>query len=319
MTLKMQKIFNSKFPILEACMNKGSTLPLAIAVHNAGGYPSLCSWTYNKHFSAMQQDLDKFVAITGSNKIHLSFELDELPNPAVCHNIIKSHNIPTMEIIYGYSESPRPKEEFLPDTEKQLQELLGPLHDMGVKIFRRIYQPMDEETRQRHHIDGFCIKGLEAAGFGSFIPVKDLFLKQQELTPTAYLIPYGGIGTAKQVKDYLDLGAEIVAVGTLLAMSLESPIKTETKLAAICAKKEDITQVTHNFNMENNTVANRKHNALKFEPYTGKDDANGTAGLVHGIWKKNSNVGHVYLGHGIDHVNEILPCEQIISNLVSNI
>ena len=77
-------------------MNKGSTLPLALAVHCAGGYPSLCSWTYNRHFSAMQADLDQFVTETGSNCIHLSFELDELSELSVCYNIVKSHNVPTI-------------------------------------------------------------------------------------------------------------------------------------------------------------------------------------------------------------------------------
>ena len=36
-------------------MNRGSTVELAVAVHAAGGYPSLCSWTYNRHSQAMQQ------------------------------------------------------------------------------------------------------------------------------------------------------------------------------------------------------------------------------------------------------------------------
>lgn len=40
-------IFNSKYPILEACMNRGSTIELALAVHDAGAYPSLCSWSYD--------------------------------------------------------------------------------------------------------------------------------------------------------------------------------------------------------------------------------------------------------------------------------
>ena len=41
----MQQVFQSQYPILEACMNRGSTVELAVAVHSAGGYPSLCSWT----------------------------------------------------------------------------------------------------------------------------------------------------------------------------------------------------------------------------------------------------------------------------------
>jgi len=310
-----QNIFKSQYPILEACMNKGSTLPLALAVHRAGGYPSLCSWTYNRHFSAMQADLDRFVAETGSNCIHLSFELDELPELSVCYDIVRSHNVPTIEIIYGQTDLPGVTKDKFTDMDYAVRELLKPLHDLGTKIFRRVYEPVNADTMKQHYLDGFCIKGIEAAGFSGFEPVRDLFLKQQQLTPGAMLIPYGGIGTAEQVQEYMALGAEIVGVGTVLALSEESTIKTETKLAVIQARKDDLKQVRHVYS----NGQERKHNMLQFEPYEGHDDANGTAGLVHGIWKKNSNVGHIYVGHSVDHVNAILPCSQIIKNLVADL
>lgn len=312
-----QQIFKSQYPILEACMNKGSTLELAIAVHQAGGYPSLCSWTYNRRPQNMQRDLDRFVATTGSNCIHLSFELYEWDDPQQVIDIVRSHHVPTIEIIYGQGDTMIDSFD-VENLEKNLLELLRPIKSLGTKIFRRVYDVIDLETAQRHLLDGFCIKGKEAAGFGSYKPLDELFLEQQRETPSLALIPYGGIGTADQVKKYLDLGAEMVGVGTLLAMSKESPIKTETKLAAIRSKKEDLTEFKHILPKDSDTVQ-RKQNALQFAPYQGHDDANGTAGLVQGIWKKNSKIGHVYVGHSIDHVKEILPCQQIIQNLVANI
>ena len=309
----MSKVFNSKYPILEACMNKGSSLELAVAVHRAGGYPSFCSWTYNRRFDAMQKEIDQFVAMTGSNCVHLSFELDELPDFDTCHRIVKSHDIPTIEIIYGASDSYRGVKSRYTDVNQAVQDWVGPLHEHGTRIFKRLYEPIDAATMKNNFIDGFCIKGLESAGFGGYTPVKELFLKQQELTPAAMLIPYGGVSTAAQVKDYMGLGAEIVAVGTVLALSTESTIKLETKLAAINATKSDLVEFEHN------TGAPRKQTALEFEPYTGSDDFNRTKGLVKGMWKKNSNQGHVYLGHGIDNVNALLSCEQIIQNLTADL
>jgi NAD(P)H-dependent flavin oxidoreductase YrpB (nitropropane dioxygenase family) len=162
----------------------------------------------------------------------------------------------------------------------------------------------------QHLIDGFCIKGSESAGFTGHFSVMDLFLQQKALTPDAMLIPYGGVGTAEQVKKYMDLGAETVAVGTVLALSEESPLSTGTKLAAIKKQSQDLTQFSH-------VVGNveRKQNALQFEPYQGPDDANGTMGLVRGMRGKTD--GHVYLGQGINHVTEIESCKQIIQRLVS--
>jgi len=304
------KIFNSKYPILEACMNKGSTLPLALAVHNAGAYPSLCSWTYENNHKLMRNDLKNFVENTGSNNIHISFELIELEKyNAECLSMIKDFNIPTIEIIfarYGIH---------LSETElnNKAQTLFGPIKDIGTKIFRRIFFPITEEQRQLHFLDGFCVKGHDAAGGSSYgdnpPSTQELFLKQQELTPNALVIPYGGVGTAEQVKNYFDLGASIIAVGTVLAASAESPIKIETKLAMVNASKQDLQKFSYN------NKINYKMNALPFEAYTHQDDPNRTASLVSGLYKKNTKQGHVYAGHSIDHITEILPCTTIVQNL----
>ena len=303
-----QQVFKSEYPILEACMNKGSTLELALAVYRAGGYPSFCSWTYNGKSDLMQRDIDRFVAATGSNRVHLSFELHEYPN-SVVRDLIRAHAIPTIEIIYGNKNTFRPtgtEEELTAD----IVELLQPIKDMGTKVFKRMYDPVDQETMDQHLLDGFCIKGAESAGFSSNTPIRELFIRQRELTPGAMLIPYGGIGTAEQVKDYLDLGAEMVAVGTLLALSTESSMSTETKLAAIKAQSKDLTQFAHRVgNVE------RKQTALQFRPYQGPDDANGTMGLVRGLHGKET--GHVYFGQGIDHVTELRSCQDIIQDLAS--
>ena len=305
-----QQVFQSPHPILEACMNRGSTVELAMAVHAAGGYPSLCSWTYNQHSQAMQRDLDRFVKLTNSNCIHLSFELNEFDNQIV-HNIVRSYNIPTIEIIYGKTNTFRPTDSEL-ELEVALLRLLGPLKEQGTRIFKRIYETVDQVTMDRHLLDGFCIKGAESAGFSSYTPVKETFLKQRELTPGAMLIPYGGIGTADQVQDYIELGAEMVAVGTVLALSTESTMATETKLAAIQKQSQDLVESTHDFG-----GVKRKQSALKFGNYSGPDDLNGTIGLVRGLNGKKDS--HVYLGHGIDHVNEILSCQEIIQRLVEKI
>jgi NAD(P)H-dependent flavin oxidoreductase YrpB (nitropropane dioxygenase family) len=303
-----QKTFQSTYPVLEACMNKGSTVELAIAVHFAGGYPSLCSWTYNGKPKLMQRDLNQFVSATGSNCIHLSFELHEYTNVEV-YNIVKSHVIPTIEIIYGDKNTFRPT-----SSEQELTDdivgLLKPIKSLGTKVFKRIYDNVSQDMMDQHLIDGFCVKGSESAGFTGHVSVREVFLQQKAMTPNAMLIPYGGVGTAEQVKEYIDLGAETVAVGTVLALSAESPLSTETKLAAIKKQSKDLTQFTH-------VVGNveRKQNALQFEPYQGPDNANGTIGLLRGMRGKTD--GHVYLGQGIDHVTEIQSCKQIIQRLAS--
>jgi len=221
-----------------------------------------------------------------------------------------------MEIVYGNSNS-APAKDDIPDA--TVIEWLQPIHEAGVKIFRRIYEPMDKATADKHFIDGFCIKGLESAGFSGYTPVKELFLAQKELTPDAYLVPYGGVGTPEQVKEYIDLGAEIVAVGTLLALSAESPIKQATKLAVINAKKEDLSEFNHTFRRNGDTEVVRKQTALKFKEFQGTDNVNHTESLKYGLWKEDTDQGHIYAGHSIDKVTEVLPCKKIIQNLVAEL
>lgn len=316
-----QQLFKSKYPILEAAMNKGSTIELALAVHEAGGYPSLCSWTYNIgqgfEIDRMYRDLDTFVTKTGSNNIHISFELDELESVDECHKLVSKYKMPTVEVIYGYTNSPRPLE--LMSTEQDIVALTKPLHDMGVKVFRRIYDPVTQETMNAHYLDGFCLKGKEAGGFTSTSTLKDFFLTQQQLTPTAMLIPYGGIGTADQVKEYLDLGATMVGVGTVLALSQESTIKLKAKQAALLAKSSHLKDFGKTFDLDDQKTVTRKQNALQFQEYRQLDDFNRTRGLVAGMWDQDTKEGHIYFGQSIDHVTEILPCKQIIEQLVSKI
>jgi NAD(P)H-dependent flavin oxidoreductase YrpB (nitropropane dioxygenase family) len=307
------KIFDSKYPILEACMNKASTLPLALAVHRAGGYASLCSWTYENNYRLMHLDLNNFVNNAGSNKVHVSFELRELlHHNNQCMEIIKSIAMPTLEVVFQPLTN-LPKSELI----SIVQHCLGPIKDLGIKVFQRTLHPIDLEQQQDHFLDGFCVKGTDAGGRHSSGPTSftthELFIKQKTLTPNAMIIPYGGIGTADQVKTYLDQGACIVAVGTLLAASIESSVKTSTKQAMVKAKVQDLTKF--NFAPE----AHYGINALAFDTYQGQDDDNLTRSLVQGLYKKDSTQGHVIAGHGIEHITDILPCETIIQNLCASV
>lgn len=326
----MNPIFKSKYPILEAPMNGGSTLPLALAVHNAGGYPSLCSWTYKWDFYRMRSDLEQFVNITGSNRIHLSFETDEfhlygqtkgITNPEkICHQMIRDYNIPTVEIIHGNSNSPRPSNQIASHADERLLRMVTPISEFGTKIFNRIYDPVSEEYRQKFLFDGFCVKGKNSAGFGgTTYTVMELFKIQQQLTPSACVIPYGGIGTSTHVKEYFDLGANMVGVGTVLAFSEESTIKTKTKEVVANSKKDDIVSFQHQFDIGSSNVI-RKQSAIPLKiKYDGEDDCNKTFSLFTALYGEKADCGHIYVGESIDNISSIRGCSEIIQDLVSEI
>jgi NAD(P)H-dependent flavin oxidoreductase YrpB (nitropropane dioxygenase family) len=329
----VQAVFKSLHPILLANMNKGTVLELALAVHQAGGYASLCSWTYGDNLNLMEQDIKSFVQITGSSLVNLSFSSSLISNPKKVLELVKTYEIPVIEAIYGGYTSPLNWWDMDPtELDQRLISALGPIHEHGTKIFKRIYDPHTAEQQSKHFIDGFMIKGSDSAGLSNpNHTVQELFLIQKDLTPNAYLVPYGGVGTGAQVKEYLELGAEIVAVGTLFAASSESLVKQQTKQAMIAASSQSLETFSTPKGMpiEANggvidrldlgiTSDKRRQLALKFDPYTEPDDSNHTGSLISGIWKKNTTQGHVFAGHSIDHVTAIESCENIIRRLTLN-
>ncbi len=305
-----QRIFNSKFPILEAAMNRGSTLPLALAVHAAGGYPSFCGWTYEKNWNLMRSVVGEFIEKSGSNNVHLMFELEEISlDPTPVMQMIYDYKISTVELLYGQRNKTFQELTFLYET------INRPLAEKGVNLFRRCNVPQQLDWMKRQYLTGYCIKGHESAGVTGQWAVKDLVLEQKKLTPDAKLIPYGGVGTSDHVKEYIDIGVEIIAVGTLLAFSKESTVKEETKQKVLMSNFSNVTTDENNLNVK------VKRNVLEFEKYTGPDtvnDSNRTASLLEGLYG-GTNQGHIYIGKSIDHVVKILPVKEIIENLCSKI
>jgi NAD(P)H-dependent flavin oxidoreductase YrpB (nitropropane dioxygenase family) len=327
-----QEVFKSAYPILLANMNKGTVLPLSLAVHQAGGYASLCSWTYGDNLNLMEQDIKSFVQTTGSSHINLSFSSSLISHPKKVLELVKTYEISVIEVIYGGYTSPLNWWDMAPsELDQRLISALGPVREHGTKIFKRIYDPHTAEQQSKHFIDGFMIKGSDSAGLSNpNYTVQELFLLQKSLTPDAYLVPYGGVGTGTQVKEYLDLGAETVAVGTLFAASTESLVKLKTKQAMITASSQDLETfstpkgrpieanggIIDQLNVDISSDE-RRQLALKFDTYTEPDDSNHTGSLISGIWKKNTTQGHVFAGHSVDHVTAIESCDQIIKRLTA--
>jgi NAD(P)H-dependent flavin oxidoreductase YrpB (nitropropane dioxygenase family) len=314
-----QTVFKSPYPILEACMNRGSTLPLALAVHRAGAYPSLCSWSYDRNWDLMQQDVRSFIKITGSNRIHVSFELEEMTDPSQMIDIVVRNQLDTVELIYGLKNST------MDELRERIRTLVRPLHQAGVKLFRRTNLVIDQTAMERQFLSGFMIKGRESAGVRGTYTVRELMQLQREATPDALLIPYGGVGRAEQVREYLDQGAEIVGVGTLLAFSADSPVKPEAKQWVIDHSSGDLKTYSYEFPKQEQHIGARdiQRNALEFSPYTGPDpwngDENRTAGLITGLYDRQRSDGHLMVGHSIDHVNSLRTVREIVEDLCSTV
>ena len=315
-------IFNSKYPILEACMNRGSTIELALAVHDAGAYPSLCSWSYDGNVELFEKDIKTFINETKSNNIHISFQPDERLSSSDLNekilNLIYEYNIPTIEVIFGKYNSLHDEfkyrnlesENFY---DKKIISFTEPLYKKGITVLQRTTRLHNKAHIDKYHLHGLCIKGNGASGFTSKWSTEQLWKAQKKLTPEIILIPYGGVSTSDKVKMYLEDGALVIGVGSRFAFSKESPISETAKKKVIENTVDKIDPFIHN----QKTIIYQ--NALRFKKsINSTDDINSTKSLMLGLYS-NTEVGHVYVGNSINTITELLSCKEIVNDLMKGV
>lgn len=301
-----EKFFNSRYPIMEAVMNGGSDLPLALAVADAGGFPSY--WYQNDE--ALINDMSEFIKCTGhSNIVVGGISVLRFSNPELV-KIINRFKISHVEILATDHRTGG----FVSMSNVLTDQKVATAFDMlktTSKIMTRIYEPTSC-TLSSTYFDGYCIKGKESAGKSGNYSVLELFETQKNNTSNC-LIPYGGVGTPQQVKHYLDRGAAGVAVGTLFAASKESSLSDAAKQQIIAANSSTLTRLTDT----NQNSLLLDNNFKTFVPTTDMD-WNRQIYLNQGL-RGNGAEGLLYIGKGVDHVNEIKPVKDIIDYLVSEL
>jgi hypothetical protein len=295
----MNKLFNSKYPIVEASMNGGSTLDLAIAVYRAGAFPSLFLARHN--YKESEQQLEIFQKITSGNNVVIPMTRNELLDESF------------FKLIHKFA--PSHIELFPSDSTGNVDNLDSYFSDVSIvsalkklrhhsKLILRLYQPANEYIAQ--HVDAFYIKGLESAGKTGAWSVKDLFLEQKNITPTIPVIPYGGVGTPQQVQWYIEHGAEAVGVGTVFATCIESPLSLEVKQKILKISSEDIVRLT---DTQQNCV-------VLGEIQSQDNDWNRYHSLKKGMHGDGTQ-GHIYLGHAVNHIDKIRTVDEAVQYLCS--
>jgi len=289
-------MISSKFPIIAMPMNGVSTTELAIAVHNAGAFPSISVFNYYSEgrisIKKLTNEFLKFQDKTGSSNILVSMHWEELLHPAVLDMLI-SCKIFSIELFVR------------PISHSSWPVLIDHIKKLRKENFKIIFKttglvPISE-------FDALVIKGPLGAG-RSFLNTLDLendFYKLKEKLPDSCLIPSGGIGCSEQVKYYISRGASAVGIGTLIAASEESCVSIETKQKIINSTSSDIT-----------VIGPLNCRGLLFSKLENDDD-NNSKSLREGI--KGTTQGCIYVGNGIDHIKQIMPVKDIIESLVQDV
>ena len=281
-------MFDSRYPIIAAPMNQVSYWEFAVAVHNSGAFPSISGYCY-QDIDSLVNAFEKFVNLTGTGNVIAALDDCQIINTKVI-DMLKRLNISHV-IRYKNEEYSVVRQN---NYEKMAISILSNLPCTTINIHN-----IEKSNSQIHFL-----KGNEGAGRPGEAPTKEIFNYYRAKYPELSLVPVGGIGSAEQVKYYIDQGAVAVAVGTVLAASKESCLSQGSKEAILSASSKNIV------NLDNTN----KQKALIFKQFNQSDDVNHTLSLKAGI-SSNGDIGHIFAGDAVDYVCSIQSVNEIITNL----
>ena len=298
-----QIFFPSRWPIMCAAMNQASDLNLAVAVHAAGAMPTLQINRYNDNLTLnhdiINDTLTEYSKQTGTNQVILIASEEDFFDREFL-KLVRSHRVSHIEILNNSLNS-----------SVYLFDPKWPILMKAVKATTKIIQRSLDNALDLPWVDAYGVKGAESAGFAGQLSVSKMFDLQQQATPDKPVIPYGGIGTPKQVREYLDRGAAAVAVGTLFAATKESCLSPEAKQAMVSANSQQLTKFKEN--NQSALILGNKNDVLD-DQSTWNRDASLNLGLTG-----NGTQGHIYAGASIDYVTQIRSVQEVVDYLTSEL
>ena len=274
-------------------MNGVSDVNLAIACAKAGVVPSLTMAPLDWYLEKLPSFLQKFRDELGHCNLILGITIpiryDDLEKYVL--RLVEKYEISHCEFI------------FLTDTEKH-DSFIKKLHSLNCKVLRKQVTAF----RKRNKFDALITCGSESAGYSDTLSTKKLFVIQRNATPNVPIVASGGISTGSQIKEYLNLGALAVSIGTLFAMSEESPIAISTKKVMIEKTSRDLVRMKLSGLqgiVRRDVESGDEHNT----PIDYRLKKGITGELDDGV---------IFAGTGIDQINELLPVQEIVRRLTND-
>ena len=282
-------------------MNQVSDLRLALAAYDAGIVPSLVLNDPKLGLKQLEQDLLGFSIHTGNCNLILALTPKSLTPELV--KLILKYKVSYLELFENIEEKHLP--------------VIKILRKNNVKIIEKYLtaksKPVDDVTESlidvTAHIDAIHLKGPEGAS--RVIDTGETLMQRFEIIRKKYpnmgIIVAGGISTSAEIKKFIDAGAMAVSMGTVFALSTESPINHK--------KKEALINSTFN-NIEKVKAGNMYQNAVVFTA-TLDTDENNTVGLILG--RDSADEGLIFVGKGIDNIKSIKSVSTIVKELTKEL
>ena len=306
---------NTQHPIVCLPMNRVSNIELAIAVAKAGCLPSIIMVSYSAENGKIfreeefQKDIISFVGAVGKSNIMISMtDIFLMFHYKRIIKYVEIFGISHIEILPFYGT----REQCLENLKTYVQFLIN-IKKLGCKIIVKCLtipaEPVSASLLDEGIADALIVKCTKGAGKVHNVlssDIKKATSYAKNIYPEANIIASGGVSTYADIESCLTFGAKVVGIGTMFAMSKESKICEANKKKIIAMKANDIERLQYKDSVGSNAVV--------FDDFIGKDDSNKSLSLEQGV---NGEGGHLYMGHGIEHIDEILSVHDIVKKLTT--
>jgi len=288
-----KEFFGYEHPIICSSMNGVSDINLALACAKAGIVPSLTMAPFEWYLDKLPSYLEQFREEMGHCNLILGTAIpvhfDDLEKYVL--RLIEKYQITHCEFV------------FVKDHTRH-NAFVKKLHDLNCKVLTKQVTVF----KNKDNFDAIIACGSESAGYSDNLSTKNLFLIQRTITPDVPIIASGGISTITHIREYLDLGALAVSIGTLFAMSEESPIALSTKKVMIEKTSRDLSRMKLS-GLQGIVCRDVNSNDTQIRPIDYR--------LRKGILGELDD-GVIFAGIGIDQINEVLPVQEIVRRLTND-
>ena len=274
-------------------MNQVSDARLAIACHKAGIVPSLFLSSFC--YDIIEKELIEYRNHVVGGDLLLSVTCSDLI-PSII-KLIVDHQVTHLELI-----------DYHPTIENSSSRIIELIRNSGIKVYLKLTTYLEKEG-YISSFDAILIKGPDSAArvVDTNKKLMERFVDAKLLYPNTPIIVCGGISTSKEIKEYLDAGAEAVSLGTVFALSEESRINMDKKRSLINMRYDDVTKLE---------LKDSQQNAIVFSHIPNKE-GNNTVGLRVG--RDTADKGLIFIGKGIDNINAIKPVSEIVKELTKDV
>ena len=298
--MKLQKILNIKYPIIQGGMANIATGEFAAAVSNAGGLGLI--GTGGMTVDEARKAIEICKSLTdkpfGVNIMLLNPDADEIAK------LIIDYKVPVVTTGAGNPS------QYIEEWKKN-----------NIKIFPVIPTPSLAIRMERLGVDGVIAEGTEAGGHIGELTTMVLIPQVVEAVKIP-VIAAGGIASGKQMLAADALGADGIQVGTCLLVGEECPIHPNFKNKIISSKSHNTTVTGRISGIPVRLIKNKMSNDYIEKEKEGWDKEEleifTLGGLKKAVLEGNMDEGSLMAGQVVGMVNEIKPIKEILENLYND-